>query len=54
MLISPYCTDDPCSPFVAKVGEGGDMDYVMKCAKIGVDRLRGAGSAGSRNLTFSL
>ncbi len=54
MYISPHRPDDRCGPIVTKFGKGGDVDYVMNCAKFGVDRLRGVGSAGSRKLTLPL
>ncbi len=54
VYISPPCPDDFCGPIVTKFGKGGDMGYVMKCAKFGVDRLRGVGSVGSRKLILPL
>ncbi len=54
MYISPHCPDDPCGPIVIELGEGGDMNYVIKGAIFDVDRLRGVGSAGSRKLTLPL
>jgi hypothetical protein len=44
---TPCCPDDPVEPIVIKFGKVGGMDYVMNCAKFGVDQLRGVGSAGS-------
>ncbi len=54
MFISPQRPDDPSTPIVNKFGKGGDVDYVMSCAKFGVDRLRGVGCVGSWKLTLAL
>ena len=47
VYISPHCPDEPQQPIVTKFGKVGDMDEVMKRTKFGVDRLIGAGCAGS-------
>ncbi len=47
VYITPCYPDDPSDPIFTNFGKVGGMDSVMICAKFGVDRLRGAGSAGS-------
>ncbi len=44
------CLDDPSQPIATKIGIVGGIEEVTIRAKFGVDRLIGAGSAGSRNV----
>jgi hypothetical protein len=45
--ISLHCPDDLLHPIMTNFGNGGVIHKVIKRAKFGVDRLLGAGCAGS-------
>ncbi len=52
MLISPHSPDDPCGLISTKYDEVGGMDYVIKRAKFGGDRLGGAPVRCQKNWPF--